>query len=644
MKATHPIVIVTVIFAAASICDAAVVTNAFAVVEGSGIRVAGDNLFHYSATGQNKPIKVSTRPGWRFRSGKRTEALMLRSGSYEHEVVSDLGEDGEEVRIEPCTIAENKEDEHMSDPKVSLSILSKPGVVLYVAPKTEVEVSAAVMKVVGRKGIHRKRVTYQPCPVCGNVKPDTDWEYYEKTLDIDTWLAAGPGYTANSSTWRHAVSSGANQEVAFNLTSRCSDCGDCTADADKTVQFNVAKVHVERQNYIGMDRSDVGRSVPVFRTASVLVQPSIGTATYSWTGCGICSFEGNTDNATSCYKLSDPNAASSGFLAEPLAVTVECQSDDGSASVTCVTNFTVVKLDVEIDGISEDIEETQGAILAYMKDSFFGALTDEGKNNLVPVKITCRPIDLPQSEMVDIVAPGGFLYVRVNGEYQPAQSSYKACEISDKNFFLHGHSVSSSIGNYSIEVSHAASGARDVAKFTVYKYSFIAYVDQPVAGQRVVFQGTPPDIEVGHAFWELQYQGPSMENPTTALFFQTYQNFINNPMGFYPVVSPPPLNNNTAGRLAIPDTAHSYDVTHGWEVSLASFCNAVDFSSDFGLRCSLGSIQYNLTHYNCVNATVEAGAGAQLSLPQTLRVWPYDLGVGLNPGDFGEDLRLIPIW
>ena len=66
---------------------------------------------------------------------------------------------------------------------------------------------------------------------------------------------------------------------------------------------------------------------------------------------------------------------SESYLAEQLTVKATVENEYGeSASAMCTTNFTVVKVDVEIAGVAEDKEESEGAFVQYVparEDSFY---------------------------------------------------------------------------------------------------------------------------------------------------------------------------------------------------------------------------------------------------------------------------------
>ena len=59
--------VLLVAWAVAYTVSAAAATNAFAVAVGADVRVAGDNVFHYSPAGRGRSVKVAARPGWSFR-------------------------------------------------------------------------------------------------------------------------------------------------------------------------------------------------------------------------------------------------------------------------------------------------------------------------------------------------------------------------------------------------------------------------------------------------------------------------------------------------------------------------------------------------------------------------------------------------
>ena len=223
--------------------------------------------------------------------------------------------------------------------------------------------------------------------------------------------------------------------------------------------------------YLGLDRTDCGRTNPVVKVAGAIIDPEpTGSSAYSWTCYGICSFTGRTDQAAVRYFTSDPDVARASYLAERLTVAATVTNECGStASATCTTNFTVVKVDVTIGVVGEDKEEKEGAFVQYVADTN-GLMTVEGTNKMVAVSFSCEP-ELHTNETVSITAPEEALYARLNGKYyaMPGEFDFPAHLLRDVEFFLHGHDESSTMTDKVVAVTHRPSGAKDVAKYTSVK-------------------------------------------------------------------------------------------------------------------------------------------------------------------------------
>ncbi|MDD4440722.1 MAG: hypothetical protein PHX41_02385 [Kiritimatiellae bacterium] len=159
--------------------------------------------------------------------------------------------------------------------------------------------------------------------------------------------------------------------------------------------------------------------------------------------------------------------------------------------------FTVVKLDVTVGGVAEADEETAGAFVPYEADTN-GTLSVRGIAALKPVAIECSPDDLPDSETVTVAAPAESLFEKIGDQYVPAQSEYKACEIGDKQFFLHGHAASGALRDLKVEVTHANCGAKDKAKFTVIK--IVSIEPDPSAFIENYYQGSPLDSPANRVY------------------------------------------------------------------------------------------------------------------------------------------------
>lgn len=127
---------------------------------------------------------------------------------------------------------------------------------------------------------------------------------------------------------------------------------------------------------------------------------------------------------------------------------------------------------VAIEGVSEEEEEAFGAFVRHVADVDGGELwTREGTNALVAVSVACEPRDLPAKERISVTGPGGYLFERKDGRYEEVRGSegFSASEINSKQFYLHGHEISSGLRDREVSASHGTSGATDRARFTVTK-------------------------------------------------------------------------------------------------------------------------------------------------------------------------------
>ena len=241
------------------------------------------------------------------------------------------------------------------------------------------------------------------------------------------------------------------------------DSKDATASCTVKITSGVA-VSFE-PGMIGLDRTDKGETN---KTGSATATLACGhdDSFFKWTertgACEIpkdepCEGQGL---ASVTYQTIDKELCSGQKDKEKIEVTA---IPGGNAT----TNFTVVKVDVTIDGVGEDKEETEGTFIIYVADEN-GKLSEEGKKALVDVSITVTPTEgMPSDDKVKIEVPDGFLWEKNGSAYTVAKDSYLASEIKDKSFFLHGHEPSKTLRDGVVTVTHLASGATDASKFTV---------------------------------------------------------------------------------------------------------------------------------------------------------------------------------
>ena len=442
-------------------------SNSFFTIEGEGVRIASDGGVCVDA-GASGPVTLTARSGWLV-NGRESVTYPSPTGLSSGLILtSKLGED-HFCSPPPPT----KEDKH--DTTFVLEAAANPAnlIKMYALPNTSVVVTASAESSLVEKGKHKVTTTWQEwtCPVCGaHQEGRTEVRYYDVEPDTYEWTAEAVGVTQASSTWTGTMSKGLDQQIEFTVTGKRNSSQECEATATATATADVHELSVERPDYLGLDRTDAGLSNWAVTNATARIDPEPTSATYNWTSCGKCQFVGATNEQKVTYGITNSAAASTKFRAEDLKVRATASNADGlSASATCTTNFTVVAVDVEIGGVGEDKEESEGAFVQYVADTN-GLMTAEGTNKMVAVSFSCEP-ELHTNETVSITAPEGALYARLNGKYyaMPGEFDFPAQLLRDVEFFLHGHDESSTMTDKVVAVTHRPSGAKDVAKYTSVK-------------------------------------------------------------------------------------------------------------------------------------------------------------------------------
>ena len=463
-----------------------VVTNSFIIAQGNGVSVSRDGSIIHDKRA-NDDITVRARSGWLVNGRDSVSLSASRGGMLK--VMSRLGEDEEHVHVYP---SETK-DVHSSD--IILGVLPKSDnlIAMYALPDTSTVVSISAMLEVTKRGKHKETTTYYPC-VCGEThNPQEVVRIYEVEPDGYEWTASGAGQTVKASTWTGQISKGLRKSIEFTVVGKRDDCASCMCIASTNVVVDVHELSVTNDLYLGLDRTDFGRTNPVVKVAGALIDPEpTGSSAYSWIECGICSFTGRTDQAQVRYFASDPDKASTSYLAEPLTVCGTATNAEGlSVSANCTTNFTVVKVDVTIGGVDEEKEEDEGAFVQHVADTN-GLMTVEGTNKMIAVTFSCEPTDLPTNEVVTITSSGpGELYEALTGGELVliTTTNYPACELSGRQFKLHGHGDSSALRDGVVRIDHATSGAKDVAEYTSFSVQFITPAGDPIRAPKDVGDG-----------------------------------------------------------------------------------------------------------------------------------------------------------
>ena len=280
------------------------------------------------------------------------------------------------------------------------------------------------------------------------------------------------------------MTKGKGQSVFSQLSAEWKGCEEeqCFFNSNGYAKADVHELSVGRDDYLGLDMTDAMKGKMVTRTVTANIDPQPDEETYEWKGCGVCKFKGEKNGRSVVYGATSETAPSKSYLAEKLMVEATVKKDDMTASATCTTNFTVVKVDVTIGGVGEDEEESTGAFVKYAADAANGLWTAEGTNSLVAVSITCEPKNLPEDEEIVISAPEKSLYAKFGEKYYAVSTNQTVSlgTLKKLKFFLHGDAVSGALRDKQIKVRHEASEAVDLAKFTVCRLELITPSGDPV--------------------------------------------------------------------------------------------------------------------------------------------------------------------
>jgi hypothetical protein len=305
------------------------------------------------------------------------------------------------------------------------------------------------------------------------------------------------------------------------------------------------------------------------------------------------------------------------------------------------------RVDVEIDGVGADAEETVGAFLAY--SSCTGCVEQAGVpagthaaecvRRFKPVKITCVPANRPDGERIIVTPPGDCFLLEVkNGQYFAAQPDYLVSEIAQKKFWLHGHEASGTTPDKEIKAEHNVNGCDDTAKFTVTHCKFTIYAKSPAGDAPINFS----DMSVGHTSWSLEVYPPSAkdyvkarcQNPKAA-------KYLDGCAGYYPDGNIKVTDVTPPGKLVTPDESSgvqkSYDITIGQLVTGLEATYAIEQSPEIyilGTRLyyfkmlweGVISIQVDETYpsdWNCTSVCLSVGKAMGLTMPSAETDWSY---------------------
>lgn len=138
-------------------------------------------------------------------------------------------------------------------------------------------------------------------------------------------------------------------EELMTVVASAGDCELCRKSCAVTNNFIVSELSVSCPAWIGLDRTD-DRPDHIGISATATLDPELEDAECQWEYSGVCKSVVEPTNPYQCnLTATNRNVASEGYLSEVVKATV--------LGCTAVTNFTVMKVDVAIDGVTEEEED-----------------------------------------------------------------------------------------------------------------------------------------------------------------------------------------------------------------------------------------------------------------------------------------------
>lgn len=433
-------------------------------------------------------VKLETRPGWRFRDGSTSVTLNKAAGSSaKSPAVVGEGQGAEnyvpgvDVNDDESDGDENEEGSVDHEKAVLSLTATAPKVVAYSVLNGGTNVSITLSATVTTKGKHRK------LDANGNVVKEEEFSPKRYVWKM-TGAATGEAETDSSThTFVASLTKGKDKKLNFSVVGKICGICDGEVESDKatdSVEIDVYELSISRPDYLGLDRTDAGRQGHVVKTATLSSDPSLpSSSSVEWTECGICEFVGAKNQRSVSYQNKDSDTASGEYLAERLAASVRLAGMN--SSVVCATNFTVVKVDAQIAGVGELLEETRGPLIpnSYADIKKESPVASKKKELVITIKPT-----IPVDNSVKVV-PSGVVLLPVGKEFSlygfKSPMIFNTKGAKSLSFDVWGNSVDLAANANSVKVMHLDSqylqdGAKDLVKMTCYGFELITPAGDPV--------------------------------------------------------------------------------------------------------------------------------------------------------------------
>ena len=436
-------------------------------------------------------VKLEARPGWRFRDGSTSVTLNKAAGkSVKSPSAVGEGQSAEgsaQVVIEDGEDDEDGDDEGSVDhvkPILSLTA-SAPKVVAYSVLDGGTNVSISLSATVTTKGKHRK------LDANGNVVEEKEFSPKRYVWKM-TGAATGEAETDLSThTFVASLTKGNDKKLSFSVVGKICGICDGEVESDKatdSVEIDVYELSISRPDYLGLDRTDAGRQGHVVKTATLSSDPSLpSSSSVEWKECGICEFVGAKNQRSVSYQNKDSDTASGEYLAERLAASVTLAGMD--SSVVCATNFTVVKVDAQLAGVDELLEETRGPLIPNSYAEIKKKTPVESKKK--KLVITVEPT-IPVDNSIKIV-PCGVALLPAGNDYVAdgflLRRIFNTKGVKSLSLDVWGNSVDRAANANRVEVMHLDSqrlqdGAKDLVKMTCYGFELVTPAGDPVGAPK----------------------------------------------------------------------------------------------------------------------------------------------------------------
>ncbi len=425
------------------------------------VRAYPDGSFHITPDDNSLSdeinVTITPKDDWRLITPTDGKLIISENKRASYRVMSVLGEDSSDGDVHQCEFPSSVETNHLFAPKLEANAKLIETPFVYAAPDLGEDVTIEFSASQTNAGLHEVVTTYEPCIYkdCGKTRsPSTESSSYETDFDSYSWISTAFIGTRNDDCFTVSLYDmpKGDYEYSATCTAKYTGCKDCEDSASVETNAVVSELTIGLDSaWLGLDRTDAATVITNTATAKLDPEQDLECA---WINSSVCHIEPD-EFECKIYPQNNTNAlASSKYLQEKIIAKVH------DAQVT--TNFTVVEVDVEIDGIDEDKEETEGAYVAC---------TNGMGDVRTVLSFECKPKILPNSESVKITLDGDNceLLENVSGSWVAVAKTLtvKVNELSNRSFAIRGISPSSDARDVTISIEHETSGAKDKANATV---------------------------------------------------------------------------------------------------------------------------------------------------------------------------------